>query len=159
MPRRPELATETVQELGFTTGEVSPCLWHHAKGDLFGLAHRDDFVLVGRGRQLTIFRSRWAVRTRSRSQPQVKTTGTCTTHGIDSQGDRRHAADRPFGEEGVTTRQTVVTPAVPDSRRAKRSESDATDADGDPSVRAIGHCSSRCLATQPTGLQKQYPGT
>lgn len=55
-------------------------------------------------------------------------------------------ADRLIDEAGVTTRQTVVTPAIHDAWAARKIESETLDADGDPPLA----CARQHIAGQRT---------
>lgn len=57
-------------------------------------------------------------------------------HSILYESDHRHA-ERLFDEVGVKARQTVVTPAVRDSRNARKNEGEAMGADGDPPLSGV----------------------
>lgn len=51
--------TETMRELGFNTGRVSPCHFHHQSSDTCGMVHSDDFVFAGTEKFLRKARHTW----------------------------------------------------------------------------------------------------
>lgn len=63
---------------------------------------------------------------------------TWTTHGIEYESDIRHAG-RPSDDAKAATRKTVMTPAIFDSRQARKSDSQATEVDGDTPSSDVGN--------------------
>lgn len=138
-----ELA-EKEDELGFTTGNISPGHSYHEKGDACGLGQRDDSVFVGRDKHLTNIskhmgrKLKMKVAVAGRRYKHENTRGFMwTTKGIEHESGRRHA-DRIIYETGVATRQAVVTPVIGDSRNARKSESEAI-VDRYPQLQVLGN--------------------
>lgn len=125
---------DAARSLGFHVGTVPPCPFYREGKKVCGLVHGDDFVFVGRKEYPAEIADYMA------GQYKIKTAFTgpgghnllrvlsrsimWADEGVIYESDHRHA-DRLIEELGLTPKQTVITAAIRESRKAcKRKQVD-----------------------------------
>lgn len=131
---------ETMKEIGFAIGDVSPCHFFHSGWQVCGLMHMDDFVFAGyreyfdkiadhmRGK----FKVKVAMAGLGDREPlrMLNRSSKWTEEGLVYESDHQHV-ERLIEELQLCKGQVVITPAICESRKALKKDTEQHDQQND----------------------------